>query len=514
MRSSTEAGAPGRPWALKAVTDVGALMRFRGSMLRGRSRRGAQIGFAVIGLITLVCLVLPAFYAEPRFPRGEVALILPTTYVSVLVISVVSAVASGGGRELLAREQAVAFPVSPVTDHLGALLMAPLNIAWLLQSWTMLAVTAYAVGPSPRLLAAQLPVLLWLATATAVAQVLAWIVEWVRRGPHGILLVRLGALGGALLLGWLIVEHRLVPLLDASPTLRIALAALQSADGTWTLWWTVLVQLVLLTFAAVVLGAFVNRAVARRPARDELRQESSVRPPRPHPASDLVAVLRVDRASVWRSVPLRRGLAVLALLPGLVALASGLGWDMLCLMPGLVASGGALLFGVNVFCLDGRGALWRDSLPAPPQMVFVSRVVVLAEVLLVAIAATLLMGALRAGLPTAAQALSVLCAALVVTFQVVSASVRWSVRRPYAVDLRGARATPAPPLVMVGYSTRLALATTFTGLVFATTTLEPGPWAPLIAGPFLLLSLLRLVRTSRAWADPDVRARVVATVAS
>ena len=44
-------------------------------------------------------------------------------------------VASGGGRELLAREHGVAYPVSPTTDHLGALLLAPLNIAWLLQAW-------------------------------------------------------------------------------------------------------------------------------------------------------------------------------------------------------------------------------------------------------------------------------------------------------------------------------------------------------------------------------------------
>ncbi len=49
-----------------------------------------------------------------------------------------SGVASGGGRELLSRDQGVAFPVSPTTDHLGALLMAPLNIAWLLQSWALL----------------------------------------------------------------------------------------------------------------------------------------------------------------------------------------------------------------------------------------------------------------------------------------------------------------------------------------------------------------------------------------
>ena len=50
-------------------------------------------------------------------------------------------------------------------------------------------------------------------------------------------------------------------------------------------------------------------------------------------------------------------------MPGAVALAGDLEWWMLTVLPGLVASGGALLFGVNTWCLDGRGALWRDSLP-------------------------------------------------------------------------------------------------------------------------------------------------------
>src|SRR3712207_3267290 len=113
---------------------------------------------------------------------------------------------------------------------------------------------------------------------------------------------------------------------------------------------------------------------------------------------------------------------------------------MLTILPGLVASGGALLFGVNSWCLDGRGALWRDSLPVSPKVVFLSRVLVLVEVLLVATSLTLLLGSLRAGLPDPAALTAVACGGLVVVLQVVSASLRWSVRRPYAVDLRSARA--------------------------------------------------------------------------
>jgi len=109
---------------------------------------------------------------------------------------------------------------------------------------------------------------------------------------------------------------------------------------------------------------------------------------------------------------------------------------------------------------------------------------------------------------------AVVCAAVVVIVQVVATALRWSVRRPYSVDLRSSRATPAPPLVMVGYSARLALTTTFTGLLFNLTSRAPWMWSLLLAVPFLVWSGVKLARTARAWADPSARSRVVATVTS
>ena len=162
---------------------------------------------------------------------------------------------------------------------------------------------------------------------------------------------------------------------------------------------------------------------------------------------------------------MRRGLMVLAVGPGLVALAGGLEWNTMTILPGLVASGAALLFGVNVWCLDARGALWRESLPARARTVFTARVLVLSEWLLVASGITLVLASLRAGLPAPHELAALLATWLVVTVQVVSASLRWSAKRPFSVDMRSARATPAPPVVMLGYSARLAVATTMTGLV-------------------------------------------------
>jgi hypothetical protein len=496
-----------------SVTDLGPLLSFRLAGLRGRSRVLVTLAVGVIVVVTVLSGWLPGYLPEVQnAPRDEIVLLLPTGYISVLVISLVAAVASGGGRELLPRDQAVAYPVSPVTDHLGALLMAPLNIAWLLQTWSLLAATAYVVGAKPSLPLAQLPVLLWVVAATALAQVAAWFAEWVRRGPHGRVLLRLLVLLVGSGLATLIVTDTLVPALDRSPTLRITLGVLYGAAHQWLPWLRVVGGLLLLALLAVLAGAALAGAVSRRPARDEQRAESSRHAPRPAPASDLAALARVDRVAIWRSVPLRRGLAVLALLPGLVALASALEWRMLTILPGLVASGGALLFGVNSWCLDGRGALWRESLPVSSNLVFLARVLVLLEVLLLSIGLTLLLAALRAGAPTPGQAVAVLCASAVVCAQVVSASLRWSVHHPYAVDLRSARATPAPPLVMVGYSTRLAVATTVSGLLF--TVASHGPWQlpVLVALPFLLASAYRLLGTSRAWADPVQRSAVITTV--
>ena len=500
--------------AARAARDVRHLLRFRASGLRGKSRRAAPVGLTVLLVVTLLVSFLPAFVPEYRITRTDVLILLPTAYISVLVISITSAAANGGGRELLPREQAVAFPVSPTTDHLGALLMAPLNIAWLLQAWSILGMTAYGLGPSPLLPIALLPVYLWLFTGTALAQTIAWVVEYVRRGQGGSIVVRLAALlvGGTLAL--LIATHRMAGVLDDSPTLRVLLGVIAGAHGEWLAWAQLLVWLGGIAIVAVVVGAFMAEKVSRRPARDELRVETSRHAARKHPASDFVALLRIDRVGIWRSVPMRRGMVVLAVFPGLIALAGGFGWDRLPIFPGLVASGGALLFGVNSWCLDGRGALWRDSLPVSARLAFGSRVTVLMEILLASTALTLGLAGLGAGLPSVSQLAAIMCASVVLCLQVVATSLRWSVRSPYAVDLRSSRATPAPPLVMVGYSWRLALSTTFTGLLFGAASYAVWPVSLVIAVPFLLWSGIKLWRTSTRWADPVERSRVIATVAS
>lgn len=500
----------------RGLADLRALLAFRAAGVAPRARRRLRIAGGAVLVLTLAAIVVPAYLQEPLDGRntGRFIAILPTLYLGFLALAVLAAIASGGGREVVPREQAVAFPVSTVTEHFGALLLAPLNIAWLIQAWTVLGLTTYVLGPTS-LAAAALPLLIWIVLATALGQAVGWVFEGIRRGPHGILIARLIAAGAMAAVIAVVLTDRLVPLLDHSPTVRVYLAAAYGTGHQWLPWAESIASLLVLLALSVLVGLLPARWALHRALREELRLESGHIEPRPNPRGDLRAMVRIDRSSIWRSVPLRRGLIVLAFMPGLVAVAGRLEWSMVTILPGLVASGGALLFGVNTWCLDGRGALWRDSLPVSAGTAYYAKVIVLFEVLLAAAGFTIMLAALRAGAPTSAELASALAAALVVATQVVATSMRWSVERPFAMDMRSARATPAPPVVMAGYSARLAMKTTIVGLVFSGTALAEG-WvlAALVAVPMLCWSGWRLVRTARLWAVPDIRARVVAVVAT
>ncbi|GAA1952551.1 hypothetical protein GCM10009798_09740 [Nocardioides panacihumi] len=492
-----------------AVQDVGHVLHLRASTVR---RRRTVIGATVFVLITLGAAVVPAYL--PGAGSGDYAfnllLLMPTAFAGFLMLTLASAVASGGGRELVPRDQMVAYPVSPTTDHLGALLLAPLNIAWLLQCWLLLGSAAYARGSG-----GSVPVVvgafLWVLAATAIGQVVAWVVEALRRTAYGLAVVRVVGLAGLATVAALQLTNHLGNALDALPTRWLVVGLLSGFGWRWAL---TLVVIVAVFLVAVAVGALPAHLTARLQPREELRVESGRYRARPTTSSDFAALLRVDRASVWRAVPMRRGLAVLAVGPGLVSLAGNLPWNQLTILPGLVASGGALLFGVNAWSLETRGALWRESLPVTPATVFAARAWVLLEFLVVASGITLALAVLRAGVPTAAELSALLCTWLVVVLQVLSASMRWSLRSPYAVDLRSARATPAPPLAMVGYSTKLAASTTITSLVFSgLAQVDAWPLSILVASPFVAWSVLRLLGARDGWVEPAARARVVMTVA-
>ena len=86
--------------------------------------------------------------------------------------------------------------------------------------------------------------------------------------------------------------------------------------------------------------------------------------------------------------------------------------------------------------------------------------------------------------------------------------------RPYAAALREARDQPAPPAAMAGYSARLAVSTTGTGLLFwILADYGAAPAAVLLACGFTLVAARRLVLIARRWSDHTARTRILATVA-
>lgn len=496
------------------MRDARVILRFRSQQLRGGSRRRARLVLIGLVLVTVVAAWLPQYVSSDRPKPYRVLVLMPTTYLAFLLITTLAAAATGGGRELIPREEATPFPIGIKTDFLLGVMLAPLNIAWLLETWLLLASVSYGLRAHWQVAAAQVVTLAWIAMATVLAQAIAAGAEYARRLRHGVIAVRgfTGLLAGAAV--WLVVSHRLAPLLDRGLVTRWmvnAQARLMVGDG-----WRALIAVlgclvaVAISFAA---GARLAELGARHQAVEELRVESGQRTSRSHPKSDFAALLRVDRASVWRAVPLRRGIVFLGLLPGAIALAGSLHWQVIMLFPGLVASGAALLFGVNIWCLDARGAWWRESLPVGASMMFAVRTWVLAELLLCGMAPALLLGALRAGSPSPAEVAALLGAILTTVVVVSGRCLRWSIQHPYPADLRTARATPAPPLAMVGYSAKLSLLTTVLGLCFYATSLASATWALMVALVVVLFAASDLMHTARLWTSGESRAVVLTMVA-
>lgn len=519
MPSSTDR-LPGRltdGWA-DAARDTAHLVAFRARTVR---RRGAAVtGLAVFLLFTAAFALGPVAIdvdaiGSAALDRaiGGVRANLGAAFIGLLLLAISSAMSSGGGRELLSRSEAAVHPISPLTEHLGALALAPLNLAWMVQLWGLLAVTALVASPD-RLLGAQLVVLAWALAATAVGQAVGWAVEGVRRTPHGVLLVRVGSGLVVVVLGALHLAGLLVPLVHALPTTWLT-------DTMQTPRWPVAVAVLLvLTLLAVVLGARPASWALGQPPREELRVQSGVHEARhvPEPrwgSPDRALLRRLDRGSVWRSVGMRRGLLVLGLGPGVIALVAGLQWSSVILLPGLTASGAALLFGVNAWCLDGKGMVWRETLPVSDADVFDVRALVVAECMAMVSGVTVVLALLRNGFPPLVTGLSVAACWLVVLVQVLAIVMTWSMRSPYAVDLASPRATPAPHGAMAGYAGKLSLVTTLTGMLFTGVAATPWAWLPLVlALPLLAWSTGKLLRTRRRWLAPAERARVVLTVAA
>jgi hypothetical protein len=493
---------------------LAALLGLRARGLGTGARIAVVVGVALLLAVTVTCVTLPSqLVLAPELADG-MRRYLPVGFLAFIVTTATAVIFGGGGREAVPADQVVAYPLGPAVDHLAGVVLAPLNLAWLLQAWSLLASVAVLTNGGI-VWAALIPVVLWLVAVTVLVQLLSWLVEYVRRGPRGELVVRAAGVLVGVTIAWVIASGHLLDVALWPPVAWGALLPYVGADGDWLSWLLGCLILVAITLGAVRLGVDAARLTWTRPATTQARVETRRYAPRPFPRSDLRALVALDRASVWRSAPLRRGLVLLSLLPVVVAFAGRLDWLMVPVLPGLVASGGALLFGVNAWALDARGAIWRESLPVAPRTMLLARAWVLVEVLTAASVATLLICGWRAGRPSAAELTAALCATATIALRTVASGLRWSVRRPFSVDLRSVRATPAPPLVMVAYSARLAVSATLTGLVFSVIG-RLFPWGYSVVAAVLLgsASVVSLWWTARLWSRPEVRSTVVETVAS
>jgi hypothetical protein len=494
---------------------VAPLIALRWRMVRSaRARRGGAI---LLGFIPLLCVAAGVGGAlTPHADNFDVLLLAPTAYLSVALLTFLAPLIAGGGHELFPPDQLDAYPVTARTQFLASLLLTPFNLAWTAQLIALVGLTTFVSDAGPRVGLAVLTCLVFLAAATCAGQAVSWFVVGIRQRAWGRPVSWAVATTLGVAAAVTVLTGNLAAVLDKAPTGWVVIGAINGAAGHYRSWATVTGTLLAATWVTYRLGLRSCDWSLRQPTRIGTQSETRPLRRRGQPPSALRAHLAIDRASVWRSSSLRRGLLVLGVLPGAVAAVAGLEWASIVMLPGLVAAGAGLLFGVNAFCLDGTGALWLASLPGDDRVLFRAKAQVVAEVCSVAVLLAIAAGVTRAGRPpSAAEAVALAGCAVVSVSRVVATCMRLSLERPYRADLRGPRDTPAPPGAMAGYSVRLAVSTTCVAVLFSgASQLDDWRLPAALVVPFLLLSARRLVGSNRSWRDPGVRARVVATVSS
>lgn len=511
------------------VGQVADLFRFRWSTLPG----AGKVGLAVAGSLALLLGPLAfglGVWAGPDLSvdvRTQASELLPASLVLVAVGIVVAAIASGGGRELVPRQQLVAYPVTPMAEHLTMLAMTPANLAWWIQSLGLFLVAGVATAVRvPEGGSAVLPGLMmfalcaaWLAAATTLAQWLAWVLDVARLLPGGVWIVRAGMLLAVLVAVRSMNATTLTKVLDWQPPRTLTDRALLVVEGQWLAGAVIVTVLVAVSVLAVIVGSWTYSVVARRPARAQVSGETRMVRSAGLPevaafASDVRAWRRQDWALMRRSLPVRRGLLVLGVVPALGGALSRTGINDLPLMTAVVSAASTLVLGVNAFALDAEGAPWRESLPVEPRVWLTARGWVIAETAVaMSIVATAASASGARGQVSLAAVLACLMAVPTMTAQVVARSLRWSVHRPSRAELRTSRDSPTGPGRLVLYSIQLMGATMFVGVLLGAAARSGHWWAPVIVClPSLVLSARRIRLTAQAFDSPDIRAAMVQAV--
>src|SRR5690242_21799388 len=101
---------------------------------------------ALLGLAGVVVVLLAVRAAGIRgeldAPALETALKLaPAAFLGFAFLAVIAPLTANGGNEVFPPDQLFAFPILPMTQYLGGLALAPLNLVWVLQLLTLTAET-------------------------------------------------------------------------------------------------------------------------------------------------------------------------------------------------------------------------------------------------------------------------------------------------------------------------------------------------------------------------------------
>jgi hypothetical protein len=494
-----------------AWSQLRALASLRWQMTRTPGVRTTLtlLPFVVVWLLYVATSSAPGLNEPALTAALELA---PAAFLGFGFLAVVAPLTAGGGNELVPSAQLVAYPVRPRTQFLGGLLLAPINLVWVVQLLVLAAETSYLTLGGNRA-AGALTTTAFVLCLTVVGQAVAWTVVGLRQTAVGRRAV--GAVVGLLLVTAVAVVRtgHGDEVLHASPT-RTVVRAISAGPGV--LWTATTLTLAAGTAIGLFAGARTCAWALNRPADGGATLGTTSVRRRRRQRSQLDELIAVDRASVWRASALRRGGLVLALLPSLVAIGAAVPWQSLVVLPGLVAAGAGLLFGVNAFCLDGSGAVWLASLPHDPRLALRAKLSVLTETVFAGVLIAMLTGSLRSpGTPSPAEVSAIAMSGIACGTLVVATCMALSVRRPHRADLNGPRDAVAPPGALAAASARLALPAGLVGLLLETASTTDVWWFPLLVGlPVVLAAGLWLRRTMSSYGDPLVRARVMATVAS
>jgi hypothetical protein len=480
--------------------------------------RSRRVRLGLFALAAVVPLLMAAAVAGgrllPQQRAFDAAVVAPTAFLVYAALAIVGPLTAGGGSELFPADQLVPHPVRPFTVFVSSLLLAPLNIAWVGQTAALLSLTAYVVPTADGLPAALAVTADFALAATTTGLAVAWATAGLRQSAAGrrVLWSLVAALAVVVVV---VVRAGVTDVLDRAPTRDVVLALLSGSRGHYTRWATMLVALTAVAGAALVAGGRSTAYTLRRPPGLTAERVTRSVHRRPAAPSVLGQLRRLDRAAVWRAPALRRGVLVMGGLPGIVMAVAGVDWTTVALTGGLVSAGAGLLFGVNVFCLDGPGALWLGSLPLRPELHLRAKAMAIAEICLVCSALTVVAGAVRADDgATVAGVTAAICAVLSCTATVTATCLRMSLVSPYRADLRDPRDTPAPPGAMAVRSARLAVQTTVLALV-VTALARTGALAPvLLSVAVVCLAARSVLRSGQTYAEAHTRARVLVTVAT